>query len=65
MFHTVHLFSLSNFPTKFRTEGGLGRGARLPCIMMIMSPVGLFLQQTDSLVLSYNVGLPASSVSSL
>ncbi|TNN67846.1 hypothetical protein EYF80_022000 [Liparis tanakae] len=55
----------SFFPTNGRTGGDLGRGARLACVMTSMRPVGLLLQQIDSLALSSGVALPASSVSSL
>lgn len=62
---TFMAFSLCNFPTNSRPKGDLGQGAHPICVMMILRPVGLLLQLTDNLVLSYNVGLPASSVSSL
>lgn len=58
------LFLQAIFSPSSELEEVWVRGARLSCVMMIMRPVGLLLQQIDSLALNPNVGLPVSSVSS-
>lgn len=56
-------FSITKFPTSYRPEGDLGQGGGgASCPHHDDHECS---QQTDSLVLSHDVGLPASPVSSL